>query len=347
MNSDVFTYLVIETSLFDKDFAFFLKHIVPIVLLFLLPFFIKTRELCIGSIHFAATYSSLLLIVLASSFGYTIYYKYINLYEYVNEMYCFVISLILLLINIVLTITYPLLAVSIVKLNRKGIVQPVNTSTSEIRLEPGDIIRVKIYGDHSSIGIRSVPENSVKISNFSKTLFYKYLDIYPLSSFGGYIELFYKDREFYRFKCLYTSIEYVRMKFNIYFNDDYIDTYELSIESHKNVSESFEPLLDSITSKIGISRSDISNIVFYTKDRIHIPRETIVADLTSVDEVDVMVYSTEKYMEVFKYYSKSDIYELWEILVKRLEFLRKEMDSLLKEIEDYASKAKLLHSNWW
>uniref|UniRef100_A0A7C4D826 Uncharacterized protein n=1 Tax=Staphylothermus marinus TaxID=2280 RepID=A0A7C4D826_STAMA len=347
INRDVFTYLSITTGIIDEQSVLFFKIIIPIALLFLLPVYIKTRELYIGLIKFITVYSSICLIILILSYSHIVYYKYVRSIDFVNELYYVSFSLILLLFNIVLAFTYPLIAISIVRVDRVGRIKSVDTSVNEIQLDPGEVVRIKIYGDQSSIGIRSQPENSIKVIGFNKTFFYKYIDIYPLSSFGGYVELFYKDKLLYRFKCIYKSIEYRRIKFNVFFNDDYIYSHEVSVESYKSVLESIESLIDSITGKLGIDKSDISRIVFYTIDKIHIPGDTIISDLTNVNEVNVMIYSTEKYMEIYKYYSKSDIYNLWETLVKRLEILRREISDLINETEELIGRVKYFQSNWW
>ncbi|MEM1675720.1 MAG: hypothetical protein QXL68_03980, partial [Desulfurococcaceae archaeon] len=75
--------------------------------------------------------------------------------------------------------------------------------------------------------------------------------------------------------------------------------------------------------------------------------DTIISDLTNVNEVNVMIYSTEKYMEIYKYYSKSDIYNLWETLVKRLEILRREISDLINETEELIGRVKYFQINWW
>lgn len=347
MGADALAHLAAETRSLSAEMASSIKLIVLTALAFPLPIFVKFRGLYIGLIQFAAFLSSSLLFIAIVAYAYVAYYKYTILADYAREVQGIVAQLLLLLLSASLVTVYPLLAIDLCVAGRGGKCRPVDVSNGEVLLSSSELVRVKVYGDSSKIGLRIDPENSIKVKEVRKTMLYEYIDLHPLSSFGGRLEVCYEDKIIAELRCKYARSEYKSLKFNVYFNDDYVGSYEYKVESYKTVREALEPALDAVVAKLGIDKSDVRDVKFYTKDRVSVPSDLIVSDLEAVDELDAMIYSTEKIMELYKYYAKGEIFELWESLVKRLEFLRSEMNSAASEVGEQLRRARAIFRNWW
>ena len=60
-----------------------------------------------------------------------------------------------------------------------------------------------------------------------------------------------------------------------------------------------------------------------------IPPDITVNDLKE-NKVLIKLYVVEKYLEVLKYYSRKDVLDLWDSLIKRLEILMQNIPNLEK-----------------
>ncbi len=344
---DVVDYLVTVTKIFDENTSNLLRYIVPLAL-FLVAFglSIKGKQIYMGIISFIAKYSILLLLVVILVSSYIIYYKYIYYLDFRKDFIVLSFSTILLIITIILTTRYPLIAFGFQKISIDGETRPLRIGSS-IVVDGEESIRIKIYGEPYEVSITPDPPESMRVSNIGKTMFYNYIDIKLLSSFGGFLEISYKDKLVYRIKCIVGKVNSKKIRFNIYFNDDLVGVYEENTEIQKNLEEAVEPIVKAVLSKIGVDPESIGTIQFYTEDDIHIPSKTFVKDLGAVDTIIVKIYSSEKHMEFLKYLNKKDVFELWDTLVKRLEILRKRVDEFIKELDLVLGKAEKIYSNWW
>ena len=93
-------------------------------------------------------------------------------------------------------------------------------------------------------------------------------------------------------------------------------------------------------------RDDIREIQFYTEDDVFIPSTTKIREL-EVDKVKAKIYAREKILELLRYYGKKDVYELWDTLIRRLEFLREKVSWLIKELDTTIEKSHAIIDNWW
>lgn len=217
----------------------------------------------------------------------------------------------------------------------------------EVALSGDEVLRIRIIGDSSKISFKSEPDGSVRFSKMYKTNLYSYVDATPLSATKISVGVYYEDRLVRNVKISVKNVNYRNVSFYIYLNEDFIGSSEISVETNKQLIDAVQPVLSGFLSRIGISSSDISEVQFYTKEKVYIPPSAKLIDLPEINEFVVKVYVVDKVGEFLKYLKKSDVYELWEVLVKRLEVLRNRIPNLLKNIEELKRDLDNVVSNWW
>lgn len=217
----------------------------------------------------------------------------------------------------------------------------------EASLSNDEVLRIEIYGESDKISFKAQPDGLVKFSNIVKTHLFSYVDAIPQAVGKTTIEVYYDDRLIRSIDVSVKNLVYRSITFYLYLNDDYIGSSEISVETNKQLIDAVQPVLSAFLSKLGVSSSDITEIQFYTKDKLYIPSSAKLTDLPEINEFVVKIYVIDKIGEFLKYLKKSDVYEIWETLVKRLELLRRRIPDLLKSVEDLKKDLENVVSNWW
>jgi len=340
----VFTYFSRETGLLS-EYASLLDIFTPIVLLLIVLFTsVRGKQLYMGVVDFLSKYVSTLLFILVILYVLVIYYDYRYFRDYSVNAYLLIIALLLLIACLLLRTKYPLVALSINKIDQAGLEKPLVVD-NEVVLKSGEVIRIRIYGESVDVAVKPDPPDSFKLMDVGKTLYYNYVDLKPLSSFGGMVNIYYRDSLVSRFKTVVEGVEYKSLTFKAMFNDDYIGEYTLSVEKYKDLRTASEPVLKSVLSKLGID--EVRDVQFYTMDNVSLPSTILVSDLKDIDTVVMKMYSVEKYMEFLRYMGKKDVHELWDLLIKRLEILRNTIDKFLGELDSVIDKSIKISSDWW
>lgn len=217
----------------------------------------------------------------------------------------------------------------------------------EASLTDDEVLRIRIYGKEGEVNFKVEPTDSIRISNLFKTHLYSYVDVIPLSTVKSILEIHCGDKLLHRVNINVRNVNYRNITFYTYLNEDYIGSSSLSVESNKQLIDAVQPVLTAHLSRLGISNNDISEIQFYTKDKIYIPSSAKIKDLPETEEFIVKVYTIDKINEFIKYFKKTDVYEIWETLVKRLEFVRNRIPAILKNLEDLKKDLDIIIGNWW
>jgi len=215
-----------------------------------------------------------------------------------------------------------------------------------VKLEAGDVLRVIVYGDESSIAVSCEPKDTCILKNREKTLTHTYVDLLVTSSLGSAVKVYYKDKLAAVVKCVYEKLEYRKIVFEVYFNDDYVGEYEVSAEAFKDLTTAFQPILEAALAKIGISVDKVRAVQFYSEDGVLIPPSTSVSDVKA-GKLKARIYASEKVLELLKYYTKRDLYTLWEDLLKRLELLHETAGKLLEQYSTALQLARIIGENVW
>lgn len=345
LGKNILLHVSEKTGLLDTELARILSTFLPIILLILvLPFSFKNKYLYIAFISLLSNYSLSLLLISIILLSYMIYYGYIYDIYYELELTSLNIALILAIIDALLVTIYPLSAISFKKIIREKSSNILPRDLIELNM--GEVLRIIIYGDPHSIALSSDPHNSIIIVDRGNTLMYTYIDIIPSSKYGGYLIISYKDKLVYKLKCVYKEVNYRKILFETYYNDDLIGEYEANVEDYKDLILAFNNILESIIARLGIERDDIRNIQFYTEDDVFIPSTTKIYELNS-NRVKAKIYAREKILELLRYYGRKEIYDLWETLVKRLEYLRESATGFLRKIDTVIERKNIVIRDWW
>ncbi len=346
LGSNIISYVSSKTGLIDRDLADILGYITPLILLILvLPFSLKGRHAYMAILSLISYYSLTLLHIMIAILAYTIYYEYVYNINYQVELITLNTSLALAIVTGLLTSIYPRTAISFKKVVDSKTIG-IGVSSGTIELKTGETLRIIIYGEEYHIAVSSEPRDSMILSDRSKTITYTYIDIVPASTYGGYLNIYYKDKLVYKLKCIYKEVNYRKIKFYVHYNDDLVGEYEVKVEDYKDLLSAFTHILDATIAKLGIERDDIREIQFYTEDDVFIPSTTKIREL-EVDKVKAKIYAREKILELLRYYGKKDVYELWDTLIRRLEFLREKVSWLIKELDTTIEKSHAIIDNWW
>jgi len=247
--------------------------------------------------------------------------------------------------TIAVSYVYPQIAVgfkvvSATRTSKKSIVGDA------VKLEAGDVLRVVVYGDESNIAVSCEPKDTCTMKNREKTLTYTYVDLLITSSLGSTVKVYYKDKLAAAVKCVYEKLEYHKLVFEVYFNDDYVGEYEVNAEVFKDLTTAFQPVLEAALAKIGVSVDKVRAVQFYSEDGVLIPSSTPVSDVKA-GKLKARIYASEKILELLKHYTRRDLYALWESLLKRLEALHETAGKLLEQYNTVLQLARVIGENVW
>jgi len=346
LKSNIISYLSVKTDLLDENLANLVGHLIPLILLIIvLSFSLRGKRIYMAILSFISYYSLSMLFIIIAILVYTIYYEYVYNIDYQPELMMLNTSLILAIITGLLITVYPQSAISFKKVVNSKIIG-IEVSSGTIELRTGETLRIMIYGEEHHIAVSSEPRDSIILSDRNKTIAYTYIDVVPASTYGGYLNIYYKDKLVYKLKCIYKEVNYRKIKFYVHYNDDLVGEYEVKVEDYKDLLSAFTHILDATIAKLGIERDDIREIQFYTEDDVFIPSTTKIREL-EVDKVKAKIYAREKILELLRYYGKKDVYELWDTLIRRLEFLREKVSWLIKELDTTIEKSHAIIDNWW
>ncbi|MCD6195585.1 MAG: hypothetical protein J7J82_02205 [Staphylothermus sp.] len=117
--------------------------------------------------------------------------------------------------------------------------------------------------------------------------------------------------------------------FTIYYNDDKIYEQSYNIECRKSLLDASKQAIKAALARIGLDITNVRDIQYYTENNVLIPPDITVGDLKE-NKVLIKLYVVEKYLEVLKYYSRKDVLDLWDSLIKRLEILMQNIPNLEK-----------------
>jgi len=321
------------------------QTLTPYILLVLAVVISFRKGVFLGLALLPGIYTELICIILLSLMIYSLYISYIYFLDFEKDLMIITTTIIITIVNSIILYYYPKIALSIVR-RSNGRNISIDLGLEEIALNNREIIRIIIYGDIKDLGLSFEPQDSYSIVDRGDTFTHHYIDLIPVSSFGGLLTITYKGRVVFRKKFTFKDYVYKRIVFQVYLNDDYIGDYEYSIEEFKTVEQGFKPVLENISSKIGFDIDNVKKIQYYTQDDIHIPPSTRIYELSG-NVIKAKIYIVEKYMELLRRYGKEDLFQLWDKLVKRISILMDE----LKRLSDYylisKSKINIVKDNWW
>ncbi|MET1159923.1 MAG: hypothetical protein ABWW65_03090 [Thermoprotei archaeon] len=300
-----------------------------------------------GLIRFLALSTAFLALISVFVLIYTIYYEYVNMIDYSDEVYGFSFSLVLAIASVLLITKYPVIAIGFYGVDELGNIKPIGFGVEDIRLRGNEVLRVVVYGDHANLAVKPVPPENARIEDVGKTLKYSYIDVKISSSFSGYLEVYYNDKLVYRLRMSLVDVEYRDIVFKVFLNEDSVGKYSVRVESNKKIIEAAKPVIEAVLARIGIDREAVKEVQFFTEEGVYIPRETVISKLSGIDRVVTKIYFTEKYLEVLKYLRNKDVYELWDMLIERLEFIRRESPVITGTLEKLAKRVESVLNRWW
>ncbi len=250
-------------------------------------------------------------------------------------------AIVLIVVALILYVKYPPIALSISYITPQG---RKTLETEIIAMNPRDHIEIRVYGSPDLIE-EEYDEGSIDVEK-NETLTGLVLRIRPKSiqpseymiKYGGKLALSI------RIRLLESSIKTLR--YRVFFNDDEITEAKISSEPTKTLLAAAEPIVKSVISRIGLSVEDVREIQFYTENNLYLNPQMRIGELET-DTIQVKIYSVEKHMELLKYYKAKDVYELWDKLMRRLEYLGRESDELFTRTRELLSAGKILLTSWW
>ncbi len=345
--TDAITYLVLNTNIIPQQYIEITKYSLLIVLLVVFLIYGFQRErVYMGVLRFMSAYSiSLFSIVLTVSIIVLIHNIVYGL-SITQPVIVILLSIIFITFTVLIITKYPLISLNISIVGEKGEEKEADLKNTTLYMNENDVLRIKIYGT-ANISIVAEPRDSFEIMGPYKSLVYNYIDVKPASTLGGEIIVYYNDTLIYSVKIRIKEMSTKELLFNVFFNDDLIYKGKYRVEVGKDLLEASKPIIKAAITKLNLTLDDIREIQFYTSDNIHIPSETRIKDIRDIDEINVKLYSTEKYLELLKYYRKSDVFKLWDTLIKRLEIIRNNIYDLESLINNALSEAGIIRGNWW
>ena len=313
-----------------------IRIITPLFLLVLFivvfVYSIRRERLVMGIIGFLGRYSFILsVIIVICSLVMIVYNMYNNLsvetLVFTKYVKYIVLGSFMGLVSSLLITRYPLVSIDLY----------VVSGTSEhkhsfdnnlIDLNGDEIIRVKVFGK-PDFSVRVYPGESMHVSNVVSTTYYYYVEIIPISSHTSTLEIFYKDVLIGRYKVVLKNMCLKNIVFIVYYNDDKIYEQSYNIECRKSLLDASKQAIKAALARIGLDITNVRDIQYYTENNVLIPPDIIVGDLKET-KVLIKLYVVEKYLEVLKYYSRKNVLDLWDSLIKRLEILMQNIPSLEK-----------------
>ncbi len=254
-----------------------------------------------------------------------------------------IISTALLVLALTLYKKYPPIALSVKKIsNNKSVVPEIERDVIPLRY--GEYLELAIHGSPTIIDM-DYDEEAIKVEEV-KTLTGLNVRVYPASITPSSFVLKYKDITILSIKLKLAEASIRELKLYVYFNDDQLLETSITAEVTKSLLSAAAPVVESVLARMKLSRDDIGKIQFYDKNNLHIDGNTKIGDLDS-SEVVLKIYSVEKHLELLKYYRVKDVYELWDKLMKRLEYLNDDSKETIKKAMELLAAGKLLLSSWW
>jgi len=204
----------------------------------------------------------------------------------------------------------------------------LSLNNKSISLNGDDTIRVKVFGK-PDFSIKVYPGGSMHVSDIVSTTYYYYVEIIPIGSHTSTLEIFYKDILIGKYKVVLKNVCLKNIVFTIYYNDDKIYEQSYNIECRKSLLDASKQAIKAALARIGLDITNVRDIQYYTENNVLIPPDITVNDLKE-NKVLIKLYVVEKYLEVLKYYSRKDVLDLWDSLIKRLEILMQNIPNLEK-----------------
>jgi hypothetical protein len=345
--TDIITYLVLNTSIMPQQYIDIVKYSLLIILLIVFIVYGFQRErVYMGVLKFMSAYSiSLFSIVLIVSVIVLVHDIVYGL-TIMNPVIAIILSIVFITFTVLMITKYPLISLNISIISEEGGERRTDLNSTILRIGENDSLRIKIYGS-ADVNIVTEPKDSFEIMGPYKSLTYNYIDVKPASTLGGRIIVYYNDTLIYSVKIQIRKMSAKELLFNVFFNDDLIYRGKYKVEMSKDLLEASKPVIKAAIAKLNLTLDDIKEVQFYTSDNIHIPSETRIRDIRDIDEINIKLYSTEKYLELLRYYRKSDVFKLWDTLIKRLEIIRNNIYDLESLINNALSEAGIIRGNWW
>ena len=303
-----------------------------LLVLFIIVFVysIRKERLVMGIVGFLGRYSFILsVIVIVSSLAMIMYgiYSSVEIVAFTKCVKYIVLGSFVGLLSGLLVTKYPLVSIDLYVVSGTS-EHKLSLNNKPISLNGDDIIRVKVFGK-PDFSIRVYPGGSMRVSDIVSTTYYYYVEIIPVSSHTSTLEISYKDILIGRYKVVLKNVCLKNIVFTIYYNDDKIYEQSYNIECRKSLLDASKQAIKAALARIGLDITNVRDIQYYTENNVLIPPDITVGDLKE-NKVLIKLYVVEKYLEVLKYYSRKDVLDLWDSLIKRLEILMQNIPNLEK-----------------
>ena len=303
-----------------------------LLVLFIIVFVysIRKERLVMGIVGFLGRYSFILSVIVVICSLIVIMYGIYSSVEIVAFTKCvkyIVLGSFVGLLSGLLVTKYPLVSIDLYVVSGTS-EHKLSFDNKLISLNGDDIIRVKVFGK-PDFSIRVYPGGSMRVSDIVSTTYYYYVEIIPVSSHTSTLEISYKDILIGRYKVMLKNVCLKNIVFTIYYNDDKIYEQSYNIECRKSLLDASKQAIKAALARIGLDITNVRDIQYYTENNVLIPPDITVGDLKE-NKVLIKLYVVEKYLEVLKYYSRKDVLDLWDSLIKRLEILMQNIPNLEK-----------------
>ncbi len=254
-----------------------------------------------------------------------------------------IVATVLLVLALILYGKYPPIALSVKMISEGRAITP-NIEQDVLTFKYGEYLELVIHGSPTIISM-DYDEEAINVEK-AETLTGLNIRIYPASIIPSDFVLKHKGSTILAVKLKLAESSVRELKFYVYFNDDQILETNIAAEVTKTLLSVAVPVVESVLARMNLSRKDIGKIQFYNRNNLYIDGNTKIGDLES-SEVILKIYSVEKHLELLKYYKIKDVYELWDKLMRRLEFLSKESENVVNKTRELLAAGKLLLSSWW
>jgi len=244
-------------------------------------------------------------------------------------------------INAVLMTKYPPIAISVKYI---GIENNVDESSDILRLNDEGKILLQVIGSPEYLKI--IYDDERVDLNTIKTVTGEIIEIRPRSISPGDIVIKASSNVIFKLRLSLKDTDTRELIFKLFFNDDEIGDEKLNVEKTKTLLEASYPAVKSILARIGLDESDIREIQFFNFRNVYLSPETRIYELTD-NEIYVKIYSVEKHMELLRYYRSKDVFELWDRLMRRLEFLNSSVDEITAKVPEIIAALKTLTWYRW